>query len=73
MKRYSTKMSRNRGKALGRLSNSLNAALFLRVQLSPPSRFEGFKVILGQLHGQRGISRPAPAIALNAADRSLIG
>jgi len=32
---------------------------------------ECFQVILDQLHRQRGVSWPAPAIALNAADQPL--
>jgi len=33
---------------------------------------ECFQIIFEQLHGQRGVSRAAPAIALDAADKSLI-
>jgi len=31
-----------------------------------------FGLIAKQLHGQRGVSRPAPAVALNAADPPLV-
>src|SRR6516162_794621 len=37
------------------------------LSLAPPSRSESVQVILNQLHRQGRVSRPAPAIALNAA------
>ena len=39
--------------------------------LMAPCRSDCLQVILKQLHGQRVVSRPAPAIALNAADQPL--
>ena len=39
--------------------------------LTPPRRSECFQIIFEQLHGQRGVFRPTPPVALKAADQSL--
>jgi hypothetical protein len=53
--------------ALNRAKYSMAAPM----PLAPSPRFDRLQVIIAQLHRQRGVSWPVPAIALNAADQPL--